>query len=47
MDHLPEHLKRFPTQAGREALAARLGLTFGPHSQDWEWEVARPEHLAT
>src|SRR5262249_17392740 len=42
---VPEHLKRYPTQAGCEALAARLGLTIGPYSQDWEWEVADPEHF--
>ena len=43
MDELPEHLKRYPTRAGQDALAARLGLTIDPHSQDWEWEIARPE----
>jgi hypothetical protein len=42
---VPEHLERHPTKAGREALAARLGLTIGPYSQDWEWEVAEPEHF--
>jgi hypothetical protein len=43
---VPEHLKRYPTAAGREALATRLGLTIDPDAQDWEWEVARPEHFA-
>jgi hypothetical protein len=42
---VPEHLKRYPTQAGREALAARLGLTIDRNAQDWEWEVAGPEHF--
>jgi len=36
---------RYPTRAGREALAARLGLAIDPYSQDWEWEVAGPEHF--
>jgi hypothetical protein len=39
---VPEGLRRYPTKAGREALAARLGLTIDPYSQDWEWEVADP-----
>ncbi len=43
MDEFPEHLKRYPTGAGQAALATRLGLTIHPHSQDWEWEVAKPE----
>lgn len=30
----------YPTRAGRQALALRLGLTFAESSQDWEWEVA-------
>jgi hypothetical protein len=42
MDAVPEHLKRYPSRAGREGLAARLGLTIDPYSQDWEWEVADP-----
>ena len=37
---VPEHLKRYPTKAGREALASRLGLSIDPYSQDWEWEIA-------
>lgn len=37
-----ESLSRQPTRAGREALAARLGLAIDPSSQDWEWEVADP-----
>lgn len=45
MEESPEHLKRYPTRAGREALAARLGLTIDPFSQDWEWEVAAPAHF--
>jgi hypothetical protein len=40
---VPKHLKRYPTKTGREALAARLGLTVDPYSQDWEWEVAAPD----
>jgi hypothetical protein len=40
---LPE---RYPTRAGREALAARLGLAIDPYSQDWEWEVADPQHFS-
>lgn len=40
---VPECLKRCPTRAGRDDLAARLGLTINPFSQDWEWEVADPE----
>lgn len=47
MDEAPEHLKRYPTRAGREALAARLGLSIDPHSQDWEWEVAKAEYFPT
>lgn len=46
MDDLPHHLKRYPTKAGRQALAARLGLTIDPYSQDWEWEVATAEHFS-
>ncbi|MDY3557284.1 hypothetical protein R5W24_006472 [Gemmata sp. JC717] len=42
MDELPDHLRRYPTCAGRDSLAARLGLTIDPFSQDWEWEVADP-----
>jgi hypothetical protein len=45
VDEVPDHLRRYPTKAGREALAARLGLTIDPHSQDWEWEVAGPPHF--
>jgi hypothetical protein len=45
VDKVPDHLRRYPTKAGREALAARLGLTIDPYSQDWEWEIARPEHF--
>jgi hypothetical protein len=45
VDEVPYHLRRYPTKAGREALAARLGLTIDPYSQDWEWEVARAEHF--
>jgi len=40
-----ESLRRNPTRAGREALAARLGLTIDPFSQDWEYEVADPERF--
>jgi hypothetical protein len=43
VDEVPDHLRRYPTKAGREALADRLGLTIDPYSQDWEWEVAAPE----
>jgi hypothetical protein len=45
VDELPEHLKRYPTRAGRDGLATRLGLTIDPFSQDWEWEVADPTHF--
>lgn len=45
MDVVPEHLRRFGSKAGREALAARLGLSVDPFSQDWEYEVASVEHL--
>lgn len=45
MDELPDHLRRYPTRAGRDALASRLGLVIDPFSQDWEWEVAAPEHF--
>lgn len=47
MDEVPDHVRRYPTKAGREALAARLDLTIDPHSQDWEWEVAGPLHFDT
>lgn len=40
---VPHELKRYPTKAGRESLAARLGLVIGPYDQDWEWQVAEPE----
>jgi hypothetical protein len=33
-------MMKFPSCAGREALAARLCLPIDPLSQDWEWEVA-------
>jgi hypothetical protein len=46
MNELPEHLKRYPTRPGREALAARLGLKIDPFSQDWEWEVAESARFA-
>jgi len=46
VDELPEHLNRCPTGAGRKALAARLGLTIDPFSQDWEWEIAEPGHFS-
>jgi hypothetical protein len=36
MNEVPEHLKGYPTRAGRDALAARLGLKIDPYSQDWE-----------
>src|SRR5262245_12464236 len=45
MAEVPDQLQRYPTRAGRDALAARLGLTVDPFSQDWEWEVADPEHF--
>jgi hypothetical protein len=45
LGELPEQLKRHPTRAGREALAARLGLPIDRISQDWEWEVADPAHF--
>ncbi len=45
MNEVPEHLKRYPTRAGREGLAARLDLAIDPYSQDWEWEVAKPVHF--
>ena len=43
MGIVPDHLKRYPTGAGRRDLAARLGLTVDPRAQDWEWEVAESE----
>jgi hypothetical protein len=46
VDELPEELRRYATCAGREALAARLGLTIHPHAQDWEWEVAEPARFS-
>jgi hypothetical protein len=45
VEEVPDNLKRYPTRAGRQALAARLGLAIDPYSQDWEWEVAAPEHF--
>src|SRR4051794_39490289 len=42
----PDFPERYSTRAGREALAARLGLTIDPYSQDWEWEVAKPERFS-
>lgn len=45
MDEVPEHLKRYPTRSGRDALAARLGLAIDSFSQDWEWEVAERAHF--
>jgi hypothetical protein len=42
----PDFPERYPSQAAREALASRLGLTIDPHSQDWEWEVAEPKHFS-
>ena len=47
MEEVPDDLRRYPTKDGREALAARLGLTIDPYSQDWEWEVAEPENFET
>jgi hypothetical protein len=46
VNRVPSHLRRYPSGAGRAALAARLGLTIDPLSQDWEWEVADPTHFA-
>ena len=46
LDEVPDYVRRYPTRAGREALAAHLGLTINPFSQDWEWEVAKPENFA-
>lgn len=40
MDEVPERLIRYPTQAGQDSLAARLGLTIGPNDQDWEYTIA-------
>jgi len=37
---IPEHLVRYPTRAGQEALAARLHLFIDPSFQDWEWMIA-------
>jgi hypothetical protein len=37
---IPEHLIRYPTRAGRKALAARLCLHIDPFDQDWEWGIA-------
>jgi len=47
VEEVLDHLRRYPTKAGREALAARLDLIIDPHSQDWEWEVAGPQHFDT
>jgi hypothetical protein len=43
VDEVRDNLRRYPTRAGREALAARFGLAMGAHDQDWEWQIARPE----
>ena len=40
MEGLVELPERFPTDAARQSLAARLGLRIDPWSQDWEYEVA-------
>jgi hypothetical protein len=45
VDDVPDHLRRYPTRAGRQALAARLGRSIDPFSQDWEWEVAEEKHF--
>jgi hypothetical protein len=45
LDEVPERLKRYPSSAARAALAARLGLTIHPFSQDWEWEVAESDRF--
>jgi hypothetical protein len=37
---VPEHLRRHPTRAAIDALAARFDLPNHPGMQDWEWEVA-------
>jgi hypothetical protein len=37
---IPDHLMRYPTRAGQEALAARLNLHIDPFDQDWEWQIA-------
>jgi|SRR5215813_12909121 len=42
---IPEHLIRYPSRSGREALAARLHLSIDPFSQDWEWEIADPSRF--
>lgn len=42
MAEVPTHLRRWPTTAARQALAARLGLPYDRQMQDWEWEVADP-----
>ena len=44
MRGVPEHLRRYPTSAGRNDLAARLGLSaVDPRDQDWEWQFAEAE----
>jgi len=45
MSMVPDHLRRYPTQAARRSLAARLGLPFDSTMQDWEWEVAAARHF--
>jgi hypothetical protein len=42
MKKAPDYLIRYPTRAGRDALANRLSLKIDPFSQDWEWEIAEP-----
>jgi hypothetical protein len=46
VDEVPDHLRRYPTKAGRAALARRLALTIDPFAQDWEWQVAKPEQFS-
>ena len=42
MRDVPVHLRRYPTEAARRSLAARLDLPYDGYMQDWEWEVAGP-----
>jgi len=31
---------RYPTSSARKSLAARFGLPYDDHDQDWEWQIA-------
>jgi hypothetical protein len=42
---IPDHLRRYPTWAAIDALAARFGFVNEPGMQDWAWEVADPSRI--